>query len=621
MSPTYDPTLVHLQSVLLGRYHVSHEIGHGGMGIVYHATDLSLDRPVAIKVLSPSLAARLDQRERFLREARTAAGLAHPNIVPVHAVEEHGNLVCFMMGYVAGETLGARVRRLGPLPADQVMRIMQDVAWALAYAHRQGVIHRDIKPDNILLDEGSGRALVTDFGIATATREEGVHPKDLMVVGTPAYMAPEQRRGEPLDGRADIYALGGVAHFALTREQPSTSVVPLGHTRTGLPTRLIEVVRDCLAVDPADRPAAGEAVAASIGEARGRVLPVPPAIRLFLDSTRSLTVEAASYGAIAGVLALEALIARGAGSVTGSLFLILLYAVPVLAGIGMIRGADLVRRARALLKEGHTLEDVMRFAESEAGPLHRSTRSVLWRIGALIGGIGVATLWAGAVWLWAMNPTTGGVLNVLKDALLWAGLTIGPVIAARFVIGKMIQPGQLTSRWSRLMWRVLDWKVFKIAGIGLSRRALPPAAEPTAIGQATVFFTELPEEFQRQLSEVPALLRRLEAAAASFAERERALEQVVADIGEVGSGSPGAAERQTVLGDISAARQAMAGRRQSTMAAIETLRLGLLRLRHGVARPTEITGDVTRVLALADRIDQMLAAEAEVMPTAELTPV
>jgi serine/threonine protein kinase len=161
-----------LQRVLAGRFSLEREIGRGGMGLVYLTRDVTLDRPVAIKVLPPRLAADPEYRTRFLREARTAAGLSHPNIVPIHLVEERDGLVYFVMAYVDGESLGDRVRRAGPLRPAEVARLVQEVAWALGYAHGRGVIHRDVKPDNILLDKGS--ALVTDFGIARVAAARAV---------------------------------------------------------------------------------------------------------------------------------------------------------------------------------------------------------------------------------------------------------------------------------------------------------------------------------------------------------------------------------------------------------------------------------------------------------------
>jgi serine/threonine-protein kinase len=161
-----DPEFLAFQQALAGEYSLERELGRGGMGIVYLAREVQLERLVAIKVLPAALAARPGYRERFLREARTAAQLSHPNIVPIHRVGEAGGFVFFVMSFVEGETLGQRVRTRGPVNVATAARLLREVAWALAYAHGRGVIHRDVKPDNILLEKESGRALVTDFGIA-----------------------------------------------------------------------------------------------------------------------------------------------------------------------------------------------------------------------------------------------------------------------------------------------------------------------------------------------------------------------------------------------------------------------------------------------------------------------
>jgi serine/threonine protein kinase len=200
-------------------YTLDRELGRGGMGAVFLAHDTKLDRQVAIKALPPEHAVRPELRERFLRETRTAASFSHPNIVPVHGVEDRNQILCFVMGFVDGETLTQRVHRAGPLSASDAGRMMQEVAWALSYAHGRGVIHRDVKPDNIMLERATGRAVVTDFGIARSEATSGLTAVG-EVIGTPHFMSPEQAAGETLDGRSDLYSLGCVAFFAVTGHPP-----------------------------------------------------------------------------------------------------------------------------------------------------------------------------------------------------------------------------------------------------------------------------------------------------------------------------------------------------------------------------------------------------------------
>src|SRR5919108_5372224 len=165
-SPSLDPLFLSFQLALAGRYSIDRELGRGGMGIVYLAREVHLDRLVAIKLLPPERSTDGAVRERFLREARLAAKLSHPNIIPIHAVAETQDFVYYVMSYIDGETLSQRVRARGPLPGSEAMRVFRDVAWALSYAHAHSLVHRDVKPDNILLENTSGRVFVTDFGIA-----------------------------------------------------------------------------------------------------------------------------------------------------------------------------------------------------------------------------------------------------------------------------------------------------------------------------------------------------------------------------------------------------------------------------------------------------------------------
>src|SRR3954469_18772447 len=161
----------HVERVLSPHYELDQEIGRGGMGVVYRAKDRRLKRTVAIKVLPPELAFRSEIKTRFLREAETAAQLNHPNIVDIYAVDEAEGLVFFVMAYITGDNLAKRLHDHGALSIDETRRTLRDVADALAYAHERGVVHRDIKPDNIIIDQGSGRPMVTDFGIARAISE------------------------------------------------------------------------------------------------------------------------------------------------------------------------------------------------------------------------------------------------------------------------------------------------------------------------------------------------------------------------------------------------------------------------------------------------------------------
>ena len=158
--------LEQVRARLSGRYVIERELGRGGMGTVYLARDVRLDRPVALKVLPAEYASRGLLRDRFLRETRTAASFSHPNIVPVYAVEEAEDFLAYAMAFVEGESVADRVRRAGPLSIRETVRLLQDTGYALAYAHGRGVVHRDIKPDNIMIERATGRALVMDFGIA-----------------------------------------------------------------------------------------------------------------------------------------------------------------------------------------------------------------------------------------------------------------------------------------------------------------------------------------------------------------------------------------------------------------------------------------------------------------------
>ena len=261
----------HVEQALSAAYELDQEIGRGGMGIVYRARDRRLKRHVAIKLLPPELSFRRDVRSRFLREAETAAQLSHPNIVPIYSVDEVGNLVFFVMACIDGDNLAKLLQLRGPLPIEQVRRWLAEVSDALSYAHARGVVHRDIKPDNILLDGIDGRALVTDFGIARAATDSGDMSRLTATgtaIGTPAYMSPEQASGDrDLDARSDLYSLGIVAYQMLCGEPPflgtttpallvkhlAEAPVPITQRRADVPPDLAAIVMRLLEKNPDHR--------------------------------------------------------------------------------------------------------------------------------------------------------------------------------------------------------------------------------------------------------------------------------------------------------------------------------------------------------------------------------
>ncbi len=262
-----DPTAETLARALGSQYEVVRLLGRGGMGSVYLAREPFLERDVAVKVLPGDMASG-DARERFLREARTAARLSHPNIVPLYTFGQAGDVLYYVMGYVDGESLEARIKREGRLPADETRRITSELADALEYAHRSGVVHRDVKPDNVLLDRVSGRAMLTDFGVAKQRAGLETLTQAGVIVGTPHYMSPEQASGDrDLDGRSDIYSLGVMAYRMATGRLPfegtalrevlvqhaTRAPIPPTQIVPSLPLDLDTVITRALAKEPAQR--------------------------------------------------------------------------------------------------------------------------------------------------------------------------------------------------------------------------------------------------------------------------------------------------------------------------------------------------------------------------------
>lgn len=293
------PALEGLPEALDGRYRLERELGRGGMGVVYLARELRLERQVALKVLPPELARSPELRERFLREARTAAQLSHPNIVPIHHADEVGGFAFFAMGFVDGETLADHIKSRGRLSPVETVRILREVAWALAYAHARSVIHRDIKPENVMLERATGRVLVTDFGIARDTRASSL-TQEGHVLGSVHYMSPEQAVGDAIDGRSDLYALGVIGFQALTGQLPFSAGAPgavlvmhatkppprLNEIAPDVPESLARVIDRALAKAPDERYPSGEALAAALAAAMADVA-VTPAGGIAVDQVLS----------------------------------------------------------------------------------------------------------------------------------------------------------------------------------------------------------------------------------------------------------------------------------------------------------------------------------------------
>ncbi len=382
-----------LRATVAGRYDVEKEIGRGGMGIVYRARDLALERTVAIKLLPLELASQRDLRERFFREARTAAVLAHPHVVPIHLVEARDQVVFFVMSYIDGETLTARVARAGALPPLEVARVVQEVAWALGYAHGKGIIHRDIKPENILIEHATARAYVTDFGIARRADNPALTGQGL-VLGTAQFMSPEQAAGEELDGRSDLYSLGIVAYFSVTGRLPfdaptvqatlamqiTQPAPPITTLRAGLPNRLTQLIDRCLAKDRSARFGSAEELAEALDPMVAPVAEMAPILRNWIRVAEQWQILMWLLGINAIVVLLLA--PRLALAI-----------VAVFLAETASLSFDLVTRTRLLLKSGFTHDDVVAAIWIEREIRERELRSVLGDTQTIAGRRKTGWLW------------------------------------------------------------------------------------------------------------------------------------------------------------------------------------------------------------------------------------
>jgi serine/threonine-protein kinase len=615
MPPGPAPEFSALEAAVRGRYVLERELGRGGMGVVFLARDVALDRLVAIKLLPPALSAAPERRERFLQEARTAARLAHPNIVPIHAVEQHGNLVFFAMGYIAGMTLAERVRTQGPLDPAATTRMVREVAWALEHAHQQGVIHRDIKPENILLERGTGRALVTDFGIARIA--EGTPPTGAgRVQGTARYMSPEQAVGDAVDGRSDLYSLGVTAFFALTGRFPfdaadaqglllqreTMPALPIASLRSGLPPALAMAIDRCLAKEPAGRPASAADLADAVAVI-GDQSATPAILQRITREVSAFAVDLTGFGTLAAVAIIVELI-KG-GDFFGMRRVYTLTLSLVLVALTALRGMSLSRLVREAVVEGWEERDLVAAIEREAR--RRAATTALPRPGRLTGATvflaGVAALVA--YWLGPKELS----LNNLEGPVAWAIELIGliaPVAWGRWFGVRLEAPyGGRPGLFSRLV------KTFKLKGFfWLARLRRTPKASASILsdqhtevviaGAARDILRALPNPDHR-LAGAEQLLVRLEADAAGLRRRLGQLDEAAAHLG--GAATP---QRDEVARDLEAARRTAAERLGTTVSAMESLRLDLLRLQAGLTHEDRLTEDLDALRDLSARVDAEL---------------
>jgi predicted Ser/Thr protein kinase len=638
------PDLQSLERAVAGRYAIERELGRGGMGVVLLARDLSLERPVALKLLPAVMAAQPVLRERFLREARTAAGLSHPHIVPIHAVEAREAIVFIAMAYVDGETLADRVQRSGPLPPHEVARILREVAWALAYAHGHGIVHRDIKPDNILIERGSGRALVTDFGIARARNGSDVTNRltlEGQLLGTAAFMSPEQGADEPVDGRSDLYALGGVGYFALVGRAPfeattleamlvaryTRAAPPVASARPDVPSALATAIDRCLAREPHDRYPSAEMVAEALSESTGitgtQYIALP--VRSFLRAAEQsvwLATLVVVFTLIYGLPGTRSLLPLLAG---------------IVFGVGVL-SIDLVRRARELQGEGFGAADVRRGFEVERQThaeelrqlfdarrtaARRRTRRRAWT--TLAVGI-VLRVAAQFIFLPHAQKSPPTPPQIVVLVLLDLVNTVSLVIALN-----------TSPRTERRGFRIAAWVwqsrfavgFFRLSALGRGQSAARPSAaggDPPELRLADLTTPAVTSRFP----ELSAMLRRLEKSQAAMRLREFEVARALADAGgaplakhpdgsspsgKVTSGVEGATSQETLelrrnalLDEMRDTLERTRTRRATLAAALENVRIQLLRIGAGMGTPDDMREEVAILRELVESDSEAFVA-------------
>jgi hypothetical protein len=613
-----DPLFFAFQLALAGRYSIDSELGRGGMGVVYLAREVHLDRLVAIKVLPPDKGGVRKLRDRFLREARLAAKLSHPHIIPIHAVDEVDGFVFYVMSFVDGETLAQRVRARGPLSGTEGARVLREVAWALAYAHTQGLVHRDVKPDNILIESSTGRVLVADFGIAAATGDTMGDE----VAGTPEFMSPEQALGGEVDARSDLYGFGATAFYAFSARVPfegrtatevlakqvTESAPSLASLGLSVPRKLAQLVDRCLAKSPADRPASAEEVAEQLTAAMAPRRELPAALRAFVRRTGRMDGGGTLIYSCALLLASVGISYRSSALAAFAAFGLGAMAAPIAFALGAARRlgalgfahADLGPAFRAELESGRE----ERAAEGNGG---RSALefilSTITRIAGSFTALAVPATVAGLLFMKSRQTADAAIL--ITSLAFGVALISGTMYLALLQLRRDVD----TEFWSSLWMGRLGKFAFAVARRVRGKSPVPSAmthrATELSLGMAAEqLFESLPRESREQLGDLPALLQRLQRDAQTLRARYDELNECLSETGSAGAG--------TDYEPLRAERDRAHDKLADAVGALETIRLNLLRLHAGSATVEGLTTHLGLAAEVSREIGRLIEAQGEV---------
>lgn len=602
--PNPSPEFVALQEVVAGRYSLERETNRGPLLIRFQARDVRLERPVTIELLRPDPLSRTEIRERFMARARAAAGLFHPHIVPVHAVEERDGLAFLVHAHDRGETLGDRVAANGPLRPSAVRRLVEEIAWALEHAHAQGLVHGSLDPAHILLDAETGRTVVTGFGT-------GVLPASL----ASKFRAPERNGDAPPDVRGDLFALGACARFALTgRNQeaveggtPEDRRLKPVRGSDELPPQLARTIVRCIAPDPQRRPGSAAEVAAEVAAPDSIPSNLPASARRLLRRIRQF-----SPAVVIGLVVLW--FTRDASAQA---------AVTALVGGGLgFMGLGLVRAARDALRDGFDRDLVTRVLETEAEELasHPDARPHKFQNFAIgCGGLSFVIVMVPAVLL--LIATTGSVLSgggLLGYSMFSHISAAGALLVTLLFLAGPSEPAGSPRRWldfgERMMVGRFGRLLFRLAGVGLGgqdARESNTLGEPTALALSNAveeLFAKLPADVRRSFAEAPTAVHDLREHVGELHKRERELSEALVGLEGV--------NRPDVAGALEGARARVRERLSRATASLEHLRLGMLRLAARSGSEAEAASELTVQLERARRIradaDELILGRDEV---------